>query len=438
MSPYMMRVLRGKAVRQMARRVERALSSNHGEKKRGIVSAAQAQFLPSAYDAFKSNDYSKFKPSIIVPKFWDGNYLQSPETYQIDCSHYDMTLAPEEHPDLVARMHDLYNRSGCVLLTNTGLCAKTKDAMQKWSNVLMPSTMKYEGGANSREALNLNLNNVYETGAPLSAYLHYHHEMAYVKESVDRLCFMAVNVPEDPVEPLRGASYLSDNLKVTDYLLTTEMGQKLKKYGICYIRCLTDKEGMANSQLSWKDIESGKGEGTPIYNHWQDSFGVETQEEAEIVAARKGLKVDWGPNRYMKTRFYVSGFEYFPQADKNVLYSSIADNGSWFDTWPGMEQLPDMEHFNTANETQKPLLITYGNDEMITPEDLAVYTDAYDRFGFPVGGLNGWRNGDIVTFCNYRFAHGRPGIQLLEGQRREIGVMLGPMYTRVGSKPDKW
>jgi len=140
----------------------------------------------------------------------------------------------------------------------------------------------------------------------------------------------------------------------------------------------------------------------------------------------------------MLTLFYVSGFEYFPQADKNVLYSSIADNGSWFDTWPGMEQLPDMEHFNTANETQKPLLITYGNDEMITPEDLAVYTDAYDRFGFPVGGLNGWRNGDIVTFCNYRFAHGRPGIQLLEGQRREIGVMLGPMYTRVGSKPDKW
>merc|ERR1711976_350180 len=222
MSPYMMRVLRGKAVRQMARRVERALSSNHGEEKTRYCQRCSSSIF-----------------TLCLRRF------QVKRLQQVQAKHHRSKALGRQLP----RIPDLYNRSGCVLLTNPGLCAKTKDAMQKWSNVLMPSTMKYEGGANSREALNLNLNNVYETGAPLSAYLHYHHEMAYVKESVDRLCFMAVNVPEDPVEPLRGASYLSDNLKVTDYLLTTEMGQKLKKYGICYIRCLTDKEGMANSQL---------------------------------------------------------------------------------------------------------------------------------------------------------------------------------------------
>jgi len=453
MSPYMMKILRGKDVRRMVRRAERAFASTPADQipkinqpqtspqpsiKRGMVSAAQADYLPNAYEAFKTQDYSSFKPSIIVPKFWDGVSLQPPETYQIDCSHLDMTKSPEEIPELTSRMRRLFHETGAVLLTNTGLTKETKYAMEKWAHVLMPSTMKYEGGANSRDSLNVNLNNVYETGAPLSAYLHYHHEMAYVKESVDRLCFMAVDVPEDEHDPLRGASYLSDNIKVTDYLLQTEMGKKLKEHGICYVRCLTDKEGLAEKQLSWKDIESGKGQGTPIYNHWQDSFGVNSQEEAEVLAAKKGLRVDWGDNRYMKTRFYVSGFEYFPQADKNLLYSSIADHGSWFDTWPGMEQLPDMDGFANANESQKPLLITYGNDELITQEDLEVYTDAYDKFGFPVGGLNGWRNGDIATFCNYRFAHGRPGINLLEGQNREIGVMLGPMYTRVGCRQDKW
>ena len=43
-------------------------------------------------------------------------------------------------------------------------------------------SVKYEGGANPRDALPEE--NVYDTGAPLPAHIHYHHEMAYIEETV--------------------------------------------------------------------------------------------------------------------------------------------------------------------------------------------------------------------------------------------------------------
>jgi hypothetical protein len=50
----------------------------------------------------------------------------------------------------------------------------------------------------------------------------------------------------------------------------------------------------------------------------------------------------------MRTKYYTSGFEYCPHTDKNVLYSSIADHGSWFDTWPAVMNMPDLPSFEEA------------------------------------------------------------------------------------------
>jgi len=47
----------------------------------------------------------------------------------------------------------------------------------------------------------------------------------------------------------------------------------------------------------------------------------------------------------------------------------------------------------------------------------------YDRFGIPIR----WQDGDVAVVCNMRFAHGRPGVHLLPGEKRELGVMLGPL-----------
>lgn len=49
-----------------------------------------------------------------------------------------------------------------------------------------------------------------------------------------------------------------------------------------------------------------------------------------------------------------------------------------------------------------------------------------------------WEVGDVGVVCNYRYAHGRPGIHLEEGEERELGVVLGKTYQRQGDIAGKW
>merc|ERR1711871_1026440 len=134
-----------------------------------------------------------------------------------------------------------FNDVGAVQLVNTGLTAM--DEMEKVSKLVSGKGMWYEGGANLRGYLE---KNVYDTGAPRQANLHYHHEMAYVKESTEWLAFLCEKAPNDP---LKGATFISDNVKVTDDLLSTPFGQKLKEKGLCYIRKLPDLKYFKDNNL---------------------------------------------------------------------------------------------------------------------------------------------------------------------------------------------
>ena len=100
------------------------------------------------------------------------------------------------------------------------------------------------------------------------------------------------------------------------------------------------------------------------------SFGTDCPKEAQKRAEAKGLTVEWGEGGYMKTRFTISGFEYFPQLDRNLLYSAIADHGSWFDTWPGMAELEYMKEYKNASSNERPLAITFGDGEEMTREGI--------------------------------------------------------------------
>ena len=91
-------------------------------------------------------------------------------------------------------------------------------------------------------------------------------------------------------------------------------------------------------------------------------------KEAQRRAEAKGLKVEWGENGYMKTKCYISGYEYAPKFDQNVLYSAIADHSCWFDTWPEMAWKPYMKTYEGANVTERPLAITFGDDSEMTRE----------------------------------------------------------------------
>lgn len=363
---------------------------------------------------------------MINPVWWTGKEPMAPSNFVIDCSQYKITenSIPRE---LIERMQDNYADHGLVLLTNTGL--KRLDHMQEVAEVILGGRMEYKGGANSRHVLENS--NVYDTGAPGTAHIHYHHEMAYVGKSVKNIAFGCSKRPVS--NPSEGWTYLSDQTQGTDWILNTTVGQKLREKGICYIRCLTDRrffeEQNKGKNLGWNGIDQ-----VGVYNHWQQSFGTEDPAEAQKMAEERGLIVEWGENGYMKTKLYIDAFEYDPITNRNYLYSSVADDSIWFDTWPGVAELPTLESYNQTTHDERPLKITYGDDTDFTRDELIEYIQAYDLFGLPVR----WEVGDVAIACNYRWAHGRPAYKLADGDERELGVTLGVEYERVGQRNDKW
>jgi hypothetical protein len=338
------------------------------------------------------------------PRWWTGTPALPPEDYVIDCGEYGMNdsdLASDSA--LAQRMRKTFHDVGLLHLTNTRLTDLSK--MRLFARHVVQGEMNYKGGANPRDALQPN---IYEIGAPLPAWLHYHHEMAYIGSSTKMLAFLCKQAT-----PGKGQTFVSDNASATGALLETDFGQRLKQHGLCYHRKLTDREAFRGRQ------EIG------VYNHWQKSMMTEDPAEAEAAAQARGLQTEWGPNRLLITRYYISAFEYFPQLDRNLLFSSVADDSVWFDAWPKVMELPHEE---------RPLKLTLGNGEEITTDEVRLFIDVYDRFGTPIE----WALGDIAIVCNYRFAHGRPAIHLEPGEHRELGVMIGESFKRVEALDGKW
>jgi len=249
----------------------------------------------------------------------------------------------------------------------------------------------YEGGANSRASIGTA---VYDTGAPKESNLHYHHEMAYVNQTVTQLGFLAKKATEG-----KGYMYVSSNDLTTDEMMRSPLGHKLREKGICYIRCLTDKEAYKMKNKTWNGVDE-----IGVYNHWQTSFGTDCQKKVEELATKLGLNYLWGENRYLKTKMYASAFEQCPFTGKNRLFSSVADDSMWFDNWPGVSHLDTMNSFQSGTMNERPLKLTFGDDTEFTREELYQYMSAYDAGGMPIR----WNQGDVLVVCNIRWAHGRP------------------------------
>ncbi len=336
---------------------------------------------------------------IIEPRWWTGTPAIDPAAYLIDAGG----SADPGDPELGARLRSTFDEVGLVHVVNTGLTDHAD--MRAVARLVVDAEMDYRGGANPRDALEAN---VYEVGAPLAAALHYHHEMAYVGASTEMVAFLAKRVV-----PGRGATFVSDNVRATEALLETDVGHKLAELGVCYRRDLTDRTAFVGR------------EPIGVYNHWQQSFGTDDPDEAEARAEAKGLQTSWGADGLLRTRYYASAFEYYPRLARNLLFSSVADHAMWFDSWPLVEHVPPR---------RRPLWMTFGDDSDFTTDDLRTYVDVYDRFGIPID----WRVGDLAVVCNYRFAHGRPSIELGPGEERELGVVLGRSFTRLGARPGAW
>merc|ERR1712131_157115 len=126
------------------------------------------------------------------------------------------------------------------------------------------------------------------------------------------------------------------------------------------------------------------------------------------MAKNQGLEVAWGPNRFLKTRWRMSPFEYCPALKKNVFYSTLTVGPHLHDFYPGVCELSYANSFEEMDENCRPIMATFGGGQPYERQDYLNIRDAYDEGAFPVGGANGMDEGDIVIVCNRRFAHGRP------------------------------
>ena len=93
-----------------------------------------------------------------------------------------------------------------------------------------------------------------------------------------------------------------------------------------------------------------------------------------------------------------------------------------------------MPTFAEANEDNRPLKVTFGDDTELTLEELRQFMDVYDQFGVRIP----WAKGDVVVACNYRWAHGRPAYELGDYDERELCVILGGNFKRIGHMDGKW
>lgn len=365
-------------------------------------------------------------PTPLDVKFWTGKSAIPFEKFQLDVSKYDLkkilsarSAEGEVRADFALRdtqllrdhSKQIFEETGAVHLVNGNL--QNFKEMKALTNVVMGDTdADYKGGANLRKPIE---KNVYDTGAPKEADLQYHHEMAYIKDSPKWLAFGALETTDDP---MKGATYISENLGATEMLLDTKFGQKLLEKGCCYIRKLPDLKYFRDNGL----------DGSIVYNYWQTSTGTEDMEEAAEIMRAKGLEVEWEDSplfgRYMVTKYYVDTFEYDPFSDRNTLYASVADDYAWFDSWPGVKDLPHWE---------RPLKLTFGDGEVMTRADKQLWVDCYDKNGVPIM----WNKGDVAVICNWRTAHGRPKYDLLPGEKRELGVIIGETFERQGEVEGK-
>jgi hypothetical protein len=376
---------------------------------------------PELQDLLVKPDY---RP--IVPKYWmNGTNAVHESMWQIDGSKFDFSkiIVPKQdgsdgyeldrNTSEFESLHEvcsgLWEELGLYHLTKTGLTDPKKMAVLP--DILFPVSTNYHGGSNYRGKV---ADNVFDTGAPLTANLQMHHEMAYVATSVKNLQFMCMQAPHLGT---CGGTFAAHNETAHAYFMET-IGEKAKEKGICYVRKLPDLEF----------YKKNGGDPRAVYNYWQTSFHTNDPEEAAEEARKAGLKVEWQDSklygRYMVTKYYTSAFEYDPFHDKNRLYGSIADSHEWFDSWPGVMEL---------DPNERPLALTWGDDEPTTYQERWQWCHAYDLGGCKID----WKVGDAALICNYRWAHGRPAINLKPGERREIGVRLGETLHRQGVKAGK-
>ena len=202
-----------------------------------------------------------------------------------------------------------------------------------------------------------------------------------------------------------GWTLLADNEAVTNALLQTGIGQKMKQLGVRYIRNMTDR-----------DVDNAV-----AHKHWQDTFLTESREEVENYVTAAGWDFQWMGDGSLRTQYWADAFEYNEHLGKSLYFANLGNHGAFFDQW---------HPFNTLPDEARPHTMVLGNGVPFSEEDIAEIYAINNRVSM---GLR-WQEADVALIDNERWTHARPAYHLQPGEERIMGVTTGLLKHRLGSR----
>lgn len=322
--------------------------------------------------------------------FGDGKPTVGMDDYLIDGQLFHNRAA------LADQVRQQWHEKGLVILANTGM--QHLRELQDWGEVIFEDFTTYEGGSAPRSQWSDKVYGIDDT--PTYIDMCYHNEACYLPTFPQCFVIGALAAPA-----VGAATMVSNNEVTTEALLATSVGQALKEKGIRYIRTMTDKYG----------------DETAVYKHWQDTFYTDSREDAERYAQTQGWDYTWLSNGSLRTSYVVDAFEHHDQLDKDLYFAGLVSHAAFFDQW---------HPFNTLPDAERPFTMELGDGTPLSDEDIATVYAAYNHIALPVT----WQQADVAILDNLRWSHARPAYQLETGEQRIMGVAMGMMKTRVGSR----
>ncbi len=310
--------------------------------------------------------------------------------YQIDCKMFPNRDA------LASAIKNQWQDKGLVVLLNTGM--QHLSELEDWGKIFFKDFVAYEGGSAPRDKWGETVFSIDDT--PSHVDMCYHNEMCYLP--IFPRCFVIGSL-QCPSKG--GETWVSDNVVTTDELLATPIGQALKDKHVRYIRNMTDK--YAGERI--------------VYKHWQDTFFTDSQAEVEKYLENQGWDYQWLDNGTLRTSYCVNAYEYHESLEKNLFFASLVSHAAFFDQW---------SPFNTLADEERPFTMTLGDGTPFSNDEIEQIYACYNRTSLAVA----WQYADVAILDNERWTHARPAFTLLEGERRIMGVTMGMMKNRLGSR----
>ena len=191
---------------------------------------------------------------------YESQYPYAAQSEEI-LQHFTIDVLQYENRDVaIQAAQDALLLQGAVILENTGL-----HNLSELHNMCKPfgRLMDYIGGTNDRANQGEGVLNV--GTEPPWANVSAHNEMSYSNLYPEVFIIGCKSAPS-----IGGETVIADNQLITSALLATELGEKLRLYGVRYIRNFHDRN---NAQTSGASFTS-----------WQQVFDTEEMDEAVSTA----------------------------------------------------------------------------------------------------------------------------------------------------------